>query len=374
MNLFVFGAAYITAFAQEKYVYIKEFNKDINIRIFTPKFIKGSFGYIERQRNKKLAKEEIVEIKSYFNSSHMKYLLDPFKIIFLLIKYRPERIHIEEDPYSIIAFEVILLKLLFSKKTKISFFLWDNLDRTPTFPKNIWKRFSNRYFLSLADFVVVGNIDGEKILRFNKKYNGKIYVLPQLGLNEKKYIYGDKTKRETINIGYAGRLVEEKGLRDLYNAFLKLNCPNKKLIILGSGPLLKEITEWMKILGDMMEYHPAIPHNEMPNFFKFIDIFVLPSVSTKRWKEQFGLVLAEAMMSGVPCVGSSSGAIPEVIGPGGLIYTEQDVKSLTLCLQTLVDNNDLRLSYGKRGQQFAKERYSLKSLSKKYIDIFNERA
>jgi glycosyltransferase involved in cell wall biosynthesis len=42
------------------------------------------------------------------------------------------------------------------------------------------------------------------------------------------------------------------------------------------------------------------------------------------WEEQFGLVLAEAMAAGLPIVASSSGAIPEVVGPSGDYFVPGD--------------------------------------------------
>ena len=57
----------------------------------------------------------------------------------------------------------------------------------------------------------------------------------------------------------------------------------------------------------------------MDRFWQGIDLLALPSLTTPRWAEQFGRVLVEAMARGVPVVGSSSGAIPEVIGDAGLI-------------------------------------------------------
>ena len=51
---------------------------------------------------------------------------------------------------------------------------------------------------------------------------------------------------------------------------------------------------------------------------------MLPSLTRPNWKEQFGRVLIEAMASGVPVIGSDSGAIPDVIGQAGLIFPEGD--------------------------------------------------
>ncbi len=48
------------------------------------------------------------------------------------------------------------------------------------------------------------------------------------------------------------------------------------------------------------------------------------------------LVVAVIQLAGVPCVGSSSGAIPDVIGPGGMIFQEGDVDELADKLAQLI--------------------------------------
>jgi glycosyltransferase involved in cell wall biosynthesis len=56
------------------------------------------------------------------------------------------------------------------------------------------------------------------------------------------------------------------------------------------------------------------------DIMKDFHVFVLPSHTTPVWKEQFGVVLIEAMFSHAAVVGSSSGAIPEVVGDAGVIF------------------------------------------------------
>jgi len=64
--------------------------------------------------------------------------------------------------------------------------------------------------------------------------------------------------------------------------------------------------------------------------------------------EQFGLTLAQAMMAGVAVIGSSSGAIPNVLGPGGIIFKEGNIDSLKSALKTLIESKDERDRFGKK--------------------------
>jgi glycosyltransferase involved in cell wall biosynthesis len=74
---------------------------------------------------------------------------------------------------------------------------------------------------------------------------------------------------------------------------------------------------------------PPVSYDNMPAVLKGLDVLVLPSVTIlPLHREQFGRVLVEAMAAGVPVVGSSSGAIPEVIGDAGLVVPERDPRAL----------------------------------------------
>ena len=58
----------------------------------------------------------------------------------------------------------------------------------------------------------------------------------------------------------------------------------------------------------------GVPHTDIHRLHSAADIFVLPSIPTHLWQEQFGIVLIESMACGVPVVAARSGSIPEVIG------------------------------------------------------------
>jgi glycosyltransferase involved in cell wall biosynthesis len=96
----------------------------------------------------------------------------------------------------------------------------------------------------------------------------------------------------------------------------------------------------------------------MGAFYRELDVLVVPSRTRHNWKEQFGRVIIEAMACCVPVIGSDSGAIPGVIGDGGLIFPEDDSAALSDCLQTLMHDEGLRCQLAEKGRARVLENYT----------------
>jgi glycosyltransferase involved in cell wall biosynthesis len=143
---------------------------------------------------------------------------------------------------------------------------------------------------------------------------------------------------EDIVIAYVGRMLEMKGIDLLIEAFawLKSNHPQlkTKLLLIGSGEMEQSLLQMGRERGIASEIRhvPSIPHQDVPDYMHALDILVLPSRRKAMWAEQFGRVLVEAMAAGKTVIGSSSGAIPEVIGDGGFVFQENDSTALTATL------------------------------------------
>ncbi len=378
MKLLVVSHTYLNAFNQRKYVEMKRQCERLEVRILTPRSMSHVFQRYTREIAPELSHHEVVDIREFFGRSHMSYVLDPLHFGKVLREFRPDRIHIEEDPYSAIGVETVFLSRRVCPNAKISFFIWDNLAREPRFPLNLIKWSLNRYSLAKTELVICGNREGEALLLGKKGYKGRTAVLPQLGLNPSDYLGPKNTRlRELLDIpdmpliGFVGRLIPEKGVTLMLEALLLLREQPWRLIIIGSGPLEEEITgKWQQLFEGRLIFRKAVPHAEVPAYIRAMDVFVLPSYATATWKEQFGLVLAQAMLAGVPCLGSSSGAIPDVIGPGGVVFNEKDVNDLAAKLKTLITHTGTRASLGRNAQLFALQHYTHEAIVKAYLTQF----
>jgi glycosyltransferase involved in cell wall biosynthesis len=140
---------------------------------------------------------------------------------------------------------------------------------------------------------------------------------------------------------YFGRLVPEKGLHILLSALAAIkDLPWQFLIDRFSAyhsSYAARVQDQIASLGlnERVVFFDA-GHAEMPDYMNAADIVVLPSVSTPKWKEQYGRVIPEAMACGKIVVGSRSGAIPEIIGDAGFTFPEGDSAALGELLRKLL--------------------------------------
>jgi glycosyltransferase involved in cell wall biosynthesis len=158
-------------------------------------------------------------------------------------------------------------------------------------------------------------------------------------------------------VGFAGRLCEEKGWKILLNALRELPA-NYKCVLAGDGPQREELQTWLKQpdLAGRVFYVGLLPRAELLRFYRALDCLAVPSLTFPRWKEQFGGVLADGLAMGLPLIGSDSGAIPEVIGPAGLIVPENNSAALAEAIHRLATQSELCRQFSAAGRQrFAAE-------------------
>ncbi len=168
---------------------------------------------------------------------------------------------------------------------------------------------------------------------------------------------------QPFTIGYAGRLVESKGLTDLLAAVRMLEAPTE-LLLIGDGELRAQL-EGQPIPGSRVRVLDGFAHDGMAAAYTQLDVLALPSRTTSTWKEQFGRVIVEALWCGVPVVGSDSGEIPwliELTG-GGLTFPEGDHAQLAARLSELRASPELRGRLTRSGRAAVERLFSVPAAS-----------
>ncbi|MBU6151564.1 MAG: glycosyltransferase family 4 protein [Chloroflexi bacterium] len=145
------------------------------------------------------------------------------------------------------------------------------------------------------------------------------------GVDQELFAPDERVESEYLIVS-PGRLVWEKGHQDAIRAVAALKkgiipAPSNavdrvKLLIIGSGPDEQRLSRYASELGiaDAVEIRGTIEYREMPKIYQEASAMVLGSLPTWFWEEQYGMVLGEAISSGLHVITTASGAIPEVTG------------------------------------------------------------
>lgn len=380
MKLMVVGHPFLLAYNQQKYVAMKRVDKDLRLRLVVPSRGRDRFDLTNYQVHPELSPEEVVPLQARFAQSHMTYVHALGPLARVLRSFQPDVIHVEEEPQAAISVETIALRKAFAPRAAVTVFTWDNILRPRKFPLGIAKRRLRAYSLRRTSAVICGNREAAELLRAEGRFSGDIEILPQYGLNTTDHQPGTEPQLRTelgLNgvpvVGYLGRMVPEKGLRLLFEALGKLLHHRWKLLLVGSGPLEEEIRDrWTVTLPGRVVLLPSVAYEKVPRYLRCTDIFVLASQSAPVWKEQFGLTLAQAMMLGIASIGSDCGAIPDTLGPGGVVVGQHDVEALRQALENFLNSPASRQRAATVGREFALQNYTVERVATRHLEVFGK--
>lgn len=288
--------------------------------------------------------------------------------------YQPDILHVEQGDNAFSYFQALALKRLLAPRAKAVFFTWMNRRVYWGFP---WT-FFERYNLSHSDGAIVGNKEAMKILQ-DKGFRKPMMVLPQLGVDTTVFSKRDESvlrKQLALTgcvVGFVGRLVPEKGVTDLVEAAAGLHG-EWSLLFVGSGPLEEDLKTRARALGvgNRVKFTGSVPNQEVSRYMNCIDLLVLPSRTTPAWAEQFGHVLVEAMACRVPVIGSSSGAIPDVIGDAGVIFQEGHTEELGRILSRLAEDRAVRAEMGEKGRRRVESVYTDAGIAARLYEFYGD--
>ncbi len=170
---------------------------------------------------------------------------------------------------------------------------------------------------------------------------GELYLPPEKmrvvhnGVNLERFAPAAPPANAVPVVAYAGQLIPQKGVMTLFRAAADLAARGAnpfRLLVAGEGGQGPELRAFAAAhgLAGRVEFFGQI--DWVPRLFATADVVVVPS----EWEEAFGFVAAEAMACGACVLGSDAGAIPEVLGPAGMIFRRGDAADLTAKLAALL--------------------------------------
>lgn len=211
----------------------------------------------------------------------------------------------------------------------------------------------------------------EDLRKFNR-YKGDITVIPNginVDLDFKKGI-----RKDAKTILCVSEWNPLKNIRTLFRAFAILRTRHSNWRLLAVGNCIDEDVAgaWMRNHGvatDGVELLGRKTQAEIKSLLRNeADIFCSPTL-----EESFGQVFLEAMAQGVPCIGGErSGAVPWVMGEGGVVCDVTKPEKLAGCIEHVMGDVELRkrLSYG--GLRRVREMFDIEKSVKSYENALVE--
>lgn len=306
---------------------------------------------------------EVIQADLAWNGHYHLYYFPTLRRI--VRQVRPDIVHVDEEAYNLATY--LAFGCADSVKARSLFFTWQNINRGYPPP---FRQFERSVY-GRAAYAIAGSGEALAILKA-KGYSGPAQVIPQFGVDLNQFTPSERSSHP-FTVGFLGRLVPEKGIGDLMAAFSRL-APPSRLIVAGEGTLagyLEMAGADLKRQG-RLERYPRIPSGDVPALLRRLDVVVLPSRTTSRWREQYGRILVEAMASNVAVIGSDSGEIPAVIGDAGLVFREGNVEDLTRNLNLLANSPGLQEDLARRGRERAAALFSQRSVADRTFAVYQE--
>jgi phosphatidylinositol alpha-mannosyltransferase len=177
---------------------------------------------------------------------------------------------------------------------------------------------------------------------------------------------------DSVNILFVGRLEKRKGLIDLLRGyeFMRARVPKSRLIIVGEGALRSKVESYISRhrLSDVV-LAGYVPDTVLPRYYCSADIFCAPATGA----ESFGIVLLEAMASGLPVVATEIEGYLSVLEPGrdSLTVQPKGWAELGAALLILARDAELRRRMAAYGHEKAR-RYAWEVVASQVVEVYDE--
>jgi glycosyltransferase involved in cell wall biosynthesis len=182
-----------------------------------------------------------------------------------------------------------------------------------------------------------------------------------------------KNKNSDIIIGTVGRLYYQKDPLTLINSFKLINdaIPNTKLVIVGDGPLIDECLEKINKLNLQDRIELAGFQKNSKAYYKMFDLFILSS-----HYEGLPYALLEAMIMGIPAVGTNVVGIKDLIIPGetGYLVEEGDHQGLANAVVSMLENPALLSVFSDNARRMTNTNFNFNEGIKEYEQFYTNQS
>ena len=366
MKILVVDHNAVDPLSQSLYRAISE-EGDILVRVIVPALWFDNFRTVRAEAVREGEGFEVVPLPVLLHTRTHRLLYRGIRA--QLREFRPDVLYVNADPEN---FQTLECALLCGRHSGVRFVFstWRNIEYPrDDFPYrlSVLHGLAERFVLRRADHGVAFVPEAPAIFS-HLGFDRITFIPPELDTSVFIPVSSPKINRgDLFNVGYAGRLHPLKGIDVLFDAMAGLPA-DFRLTVVGAGPEEGALRKRCTSLGldDRVEWREPVLRSRMPEVLNEMDVLVLPSRTGQYWKEQFGRVLVEAMACGVPVIGSSSGAIPAVIGEAGLVVPEGDIQGFRNALLKLRIDPRLRQQLIVKGLSRVLKEYAIPVVAERY--------
>jgi glycosyltransferase involved in cell wall biosynthesis len=149
-----------------------------------------------------------------------------------------------------------------------------------------------------------------------------------------KFAYRPHGQHQPVHVGLLGQISPHKGHDDAVEAIRRLGN-GFRLLIAGKGEADYVAALKQKSVGLPVDFMGFV---SLPEFFALVDVMIVPS-----WEEPFGIVLLEAMASGIPVVATGCGGPADILTSGrdGLLVPPRDPAALAEAVRRIADDRGI---------------------------------
>jgi colanic acid/amylovoran biosynthesis glycosyltransferase len=199
-----------------------------------------------------------------------------------------------------------------------------------------------------------------------------------IGVDTEKFTPAEHLN-ETPYILCVGRHVLQKGIDVLLKAFARIAGRHDALSLVqaGAGPLTGQLEKLTRALGiaGRVRFLGAQSHERIVELMRGARIFALPCQGQSNgYREALGIVFNEASACGIPVVATRHGGIPEAVldGETGFLVEEKDDVALADRLEALISDPALAQRLGRRGREYTRETFDLRTQTRLLEQIYGE--
>lgn len=303
--------------------------------------------------------------------------------------------------------QIINLREMNSDLKKMKIFAFSMRGHTPTIDFKSSYSGPKKYFNTIAKHILLG----PRLKKFNQKcdavfchypiafeafrrdgFCGPVYIQTQVGVDPDIFgpdFYARERIREKYKIGdsylfgSASRFQDSKGLDEIVKALPSEG--NWKYLMMGWGrddevERIKNVIRECGVEDKVILTGYIDNWQDMAAHWNALDCAVHAPLTTPKWEETFSLALVQAMITGLPVIGSSSGSVPYQIGPDGIIIPEKSIEEMRKQMVYMMNNRDIGKKIGEKMRERAMNCFNIYHLNELFYltikdllsDIYDE--